>query len=815
MTYQPYLIANWATGLSERLQPWLNADDGQEELFDGYIYRGVLSKRPGYKYFATGERNGLPYRESRIVHTLTAVPMVGAINGINHTFTLAGHTQIARGSVRVTGSNPVQVATDNGVGGFNAPHTGTINYLTGAISVTFAAAPIAASTVTVTYSYMPGNPVMMVATFISSTNTKEMIVADTQYVNRFNPIGNILVDISSGTPYTGTSHDFFTWVNYPNAADDPRLLFCNNVDVIQQWDGTTVTDYAYTSLEFSAITCSWMTQMKDRLILLRTTENTVGSPLIFTTYPQRIRISGFGQNADVFDQTAPGAGFIEIPDGSWIFGAAFNRDDLIIFTESSTWSMKYTGDDNTPFVLDKIDESRGCSATFSAITYLNRTTAASQRGLVISDGYKVDRSDEDIPTFSYDQVDGDNFDLCFAGSVDADRDHYLIYPIPGQEPGQEESKRILVTNYEEDTYTKYRLPLSCMGTFRSQYTITWNDLLIFDNWDQFADSYSNWNSFPYNKNEPISIGGGHHGEIWQLNLAEEEDNPVKVRNITKINANILEITTDWNNFGTNSYDPDMGADSIFFLGVEGMLEINNQQLVIDPNFMGATNNVFRVETPNNTNWGGYTGGGTATRVIPFTALTKQFNPFIDGDKKVRCGWIYMYVDATKSDIFRNVPIAAATNADPCVITTVDAHNFNNGAQVNIFGVGGMTQLNDTQPFITVLSSTTFSLNGVNSTAYGVYTAGGYAGVAEPAKLFIDVYRDDTLGEPTQLMNPDPQAYQGNCTNLTFEDGVKKWYKVFINQTGRFIQFRFKNIQAGTTINIQAMMPGFQPVGRLL
>lgn len=810
MTYQPHLIANWATGFTDRLQPWLNADDGQEELYDGYIYRGILSKRPGYRYFATGDKGGAPYRESRIVHTLSNVAMTGAINGINLTFTLAGNAQIVRGTVVVSGSNPVQTATDNGNGGFNAPHTGTINYTTGAISVTLNAAPIAASTVRVTYSYMPGNPVMMIATYVTVDNLKQLIVADTRYVNRYNPLINALVDISPAAAYTGGSHDFFTWVNYPDALDNPRLLFANNVDVIQQWDGATVTNYAYTSLEFSAITASAMFQFKDRLILLRTTENTIAAPLVFKTYPQRIRISGFGANADVFDQTATGAGVIDIPDGTWINGAAFNRDDLIIFTEGSTWVMKYTGDDSEPFEIKRIDESRGSAATFSAITYLNRTTAASQRGLIITDGYKVEREDEDIPGFTYNEIDGENFDLCFAGSVDVDRDHYLIYPTPGQT----ESKRILVTNYEEDTFTKYRIPLSCMGTFRSQFNITWNDLLVYENWQQFSNAFANWNSFPFDKEEPISLGGGHHGEIWLLNLAEEEDNEVQIRNITKVDANTLEITTDWNNFGLNSYDNEMGADQIYFSGVNGMQEINSQQLTIIPPVV--SNNVFRVETPvDNTGWTAYTGGGTATRVIPFTALTKQFNPYINSDKKVRCGWLYMYVDATESDIIRNVVITAATNADPCVITTLSEHNFQTGNLISFFGMGGMTELNGNQYFITVLSSTTFSLDGVNSTAFGIFTAGGYAGVAEPAKLFIDVYRDDTGYEPTLLMNPAPQPYQGNCTNLIFEDGTKKWYKVFINQTGRFIQFRFKNIQAGTTINIQAMMPGFQAVGRLL
>ena len=108
MSYQPYLIANFSTGFVDRLQPWLNADDAQLELFDGFTYRGELGKREGYTYFATGEKGGSVYRESRIVHTLTAEPMVGAIDSINTVFTLAGQPQIARGSITISGDTPIQ-----------------------------------------------------------------------------------------------------------------------------------------------------------------------------------------------------------------------------------------------------------------------------------------------------------------------------------------------------------------------------------------------------------------------------------------------------------------------------------------------------------------------------------------------------------------------------------------------------------------------------------------------------------------------------------------------------------------------------------
>jgi hypothetical protein len=80
--------------------------------------------------------------------------------------------------------------------------------------------------------------------------------------------------------------------------------------------------------------------------------------------------------------------------------------------------------------------------------------------------------------------------------------------------------------------------------------------------------------------------------------------------------------------------------------------------------------------------------------------------------------------------FQSASISGATQANPCVITTSGNHNLNSGDVVMISGVGGMTQLNQSLPgtfgifCVTVLTATTFQLNGINSSAFGAYTSGG-------------------------------------------------------------------------------------------
>jgi len=817
MGYTGHLIASFKTGLETDVAPWLLPDEAQESLVDGYVQHGVINKRDGYNYFANGTRGDAPYCESRIVKAITGVSMTGAIDSANTVFTTtATSLPIRRGSFVVTGDTPAQTATDDGVGGFTGNvSAGSINYQTGVVSVTFNIAPTG-GTITATYDYHPGLPVMMIAQFVTATNTRESIVADQDNLNRYNSITNRYDDITNAT-YTGGKSDFFSWVQYPDLDDSGRLLFVNNVDPIQSYDGTNVekfyavfdctevTDEAYgtgdgtatyantltnfpvtagtvvitadkagtgggtktmtdnglgaftatsdgtgtinyvtgaVSVTFNATvpnpdpivadycyntgevtTCLLMFNYKDRLILLRTTE-TGG-----TIHPRRIRISGIGQSGNDFRVTATGAGVIDIPDQDWIMGAAYNRDDLMIFTERATWILKYTGNDVVPFTLEKIDGSRGCRAPFSPISYLNLTKAYSPYGFIVTDGYQVKRYDEPIPNYCFEEVNPKEFDLCFSGAVDDDQNHYLIHPSTDAET----SDTILVNNYDENNFSNYKIPLSCMGNYLESFDIDWDYLATnVSSWKVFASYYATWNDLSYSKDMPITLGGGHKGEIWRLNINDKEDNPCRVYGVTEISTGptLVEITSDWNNYAL--------GDIIYFAGLGGSIELNNKQGQITAI---TDNQTFRISmdstVPSIT---AYTSGGVVSRTVPFEFVTKNFNPYTAEGLKVRCGWVYFYMDVSETLL---------TDKDGNVV---------------------------------------------------------------PAKIEIEVFSNDS-NEPTQVLNVTMPIYTGNFSDYDGRISNKRWFKMYINQTSRFIQFKVKNQQAGSTVRIHAIQPGFVPAGR--
>lgn len=725
MNYERYPIANFKVGLNTRDQPWILPDDAFPVLEDGFCYRGTLQKRQGIRQYATGQRGGAPYCESRVVRLVTA-EATGQVNaGAPLTPIALANSPIRRGTTTVT--DGVESHTDNGLGSFTTAAAGTINYTTGVITgFQFNAASGAA--VTVTYSWHPSRPVMGIMQYITVTNVRQLIIATTRDVNRYNSVTNRLDDITGATVYTGTNANFWSWDNYVDPTSVRKLIFVNGVigDPAQQYNGTAVANWTFTSGTITTFNARQVFLLKDRLVFLYTIEDG-------TLFSRRIRITGTAANIETFDATVggvpTGAGFIDVPSTIEITAATKNRDDLIIFTESATWILRYTGNETVPFVLESLDPSRGSEAPYGSISYLNQSTSLSTRGVISTDGYQLQRLDLLIPDYTFDEIDGDNFALSFAGAVDEDRDHYIVHP----RPNQDKSDRVLVYNYEEGNFAVYRLPLSCLGEFQNSFDVTWNDLSIYTNWTEFGAAYPNWNAFAYTAGQPIAIGGGHVGHVWRLASEEVTDHDTKVRGVTQLSSSVVRITTDYTGGGAADSRVYQVGDYIYFSGLSGSTQLNNRMFAIDSfvdnytfdiEYSGATVSAFVDD-----------GAGMAYKTIPFHVTTKQWNPYISEGQKIRIGWIYLYVDVATSGL------------------------------VDVSG--------DTIPPI----------------------------------IDVSVLINDRQDPVTT-----PFKYQVNLANIDSQTGVKRWYKLFVNATGDFVQLDLTNNQPLANVKIQSFILGTSQSG---
>lgn len=106
--------------------------------------------------------------------------------------------------------------------------------------------------------------------------------------------------------------------------------------------------------------------------------------------------------------------------------------------------------------------------------------------------------------------------------------------------------------------------------------------------------------------------------------------------------------------------------------------------------------------------------------------------------------------------FTTVPICVIsdiTQANPCVVTTQEAHGLTSGDTVYINGVSGMIEVNDTTFKVLVLTTTTFSLQtnvavpvDVDSSDYEEYEGNGIADHSPYySDLSTDLHTPDTFG----------------------------------------------------------------------
>jgi len=83
-------------------------------------------------------------------------------------------------------------------------------------------------------------------------------------------------------------------------------------------------------------------------------------------------------------------------------------------------------------------------------------------------------------------------------------------------------------------------------------------------------------------------------------------------------------------------------------------------------------------------------------------------------------------------------ITNVSQQSPAVITTDSGHNLTTGDQVQIVGMlSGMTELDNVQSTVTVITGTTFQLDGVDSTNFTPYLKGGEVYAIEVALLSGD------------------------------------------------------------------------------
>lgn len=423
-------------------------------------------------------------------------------NGSTTTFsgTLAGNPIVPETLV-FTGYNssgaPIgSVITDNGVGGFTGPGVtgGSVNYFSGAFSITFATAPTSG--------------------------------------NYYDSTTGVYGDL-----FTGDISDFFSLSNYQYKA-----FFCNNNDPIFYYDGISV-HYLNTSLAVQKTTassgvpsnynitkCLHVFTDRQRLLLLSPTVDavlvqsgifwsTAGNPLVWTNDEQLIA-----------DTSEP------------IRTYGYINTDLVVRFSNSERVFRYTGDAFSPFRWDSTNNVWACDAPYSSINYDTWFSSVGRPAVVGSDGVNVKRVDEIIPDFTdptrlaqqtpVPWMNQTSIQQCYGERFDDLKEGWLCYnSAPVDQSEVTASDHVLAFNYMDQTYAVYSFPFSCLGFGRIVNVPTWST--IFTNWADMSDT---WDSYQLQSNALIDLAGDQFDQVFEVdsgNSMGDEETPVLMSVISK------------------------------------------------------------------------------------------------------------------------------------------------------------------------------------------------------------------------------------------------------------------------------------------
>ena len=574
------------------IKPYYKSDGGQEII--------VFDTRRGGKVVSITSvdivgLNTLDYGIQQIPgQSFVNVPFV--FDGVTTTFTYDLNTFILPGSFLAFLSNNTpaiyQTFTDkNGrivdAGGTNR---GYINYFTGEIGITFAAAPAATDVFNVEYC-------------------------------------------SYDDIFTGDYTNFVSTCNYKNF-----MFLTNNKDRIRYYEGTcfellntNVDATVVNSITVPITTCLHVEAYRERLELIAPKFNGVDElTTIYWSKP--------GEPLDFTNNE-----FLPATTSEAIKTYKIINSDQIVSFSNSQRVFRYTGDAFSPFRWDSTNVIWRCDSRYGSVNYDTYFSTVGRPGILGSDGVNIQRLDDVIPDFTdpfriIDQTPAAYMNQTYIGQCYGERfddlkEGWLCYPsIIGGGPT---SDYVLAYNYLDGTYATYSFPFSCLGFGNNITSGTWGT-----DFRQWTAANSAWGDFELETDALVDLAGDQFGNVFQIDesftLGPQKNGVVMgFSGITSANPAVVNSPAHGLNNG----------DSIILQGVvnsiTGGLDINNTPYIVT----FRTVNSFYINADTSVDFA-YGSGGTwmTTPVIP-NIITKDFNPFVEEGELVRLGYFDMLMSS--------------------------------------------------------------------------------------------------------------------------------------------------------------------------
>lgn len=655
MSYTPFYISSFEddSGLFTYSEPFLAPDKAFPILENAYCWRGRIKRRQGFSLLGRLRRrlatvtlstqaNGAAYANADILAdpSINVRAPAGAIAETN--------AQIQPGSVSITVGGVT--FSDNGDGtltGAPATNSGTINYATGALALTFVPALGGATNVVVTFAYYPSLPVMGLLTRERpDINNEQLIAFDRKYAYQFSAGQFVELASVAATTWNGTDSDFFWPENYWYSAAGSEIFWVTNFnrsatpDPIRYYDGTTWTTFnpAIDGAGNRLQQCRLIISYKGRLVTLNTWE---GATLAGATqFPQRARWSQDGTPIDLVNgwltNVVGRGGYLDAPTNEHIVSAQFVKDVLLVKFERSSWKLVFTGNYALPFVWQKINTELGAESTFSQVPFDDGVYTVGNYGITTDDSVSVKRIDQTIPQIVFSFNNDNNGVRRVYGIRDYSNELvYWTYPNSAENPTF--PNRTLVYNYVNDTYAIFKDSFTCFGYFQEQVDRSWS---AFTSTTWGSANFS-WYSPATQSLYPEVCAGNQQGYVEILNQ--------KVLNDVSLSISALNTGAVPNSITVINHNLQTG-DFIKITGCLGNLVTNLNGHLFRVRRVDADNlQLFNAGTFTAVDLGAgatYLGGGQIAIISNINIWTKRFSPFYQAGSQCRLAYLDFFMEAT-------------------------------------------------------------------------------------------------------------------------------------------------------------------------
>lgn len=546
--YTPIKISGFETGLVQEREDFLLVEDSFPILENAYIWREKIIKKPGNEFFgrlrrvltsqALANTGASPYTDADILATLalraTETNAHIQCGSVVITFDSGGANETIIEDAASDGVLTLQSGSGNTMG-FT---TGSINYVTGALSATFTGLAPGVGVI-INFNYFPSLPVMGVRTReISAINDEEVIAFDTKYAYTHTSLTN-WNEVVAGTTWSGGDSDFFWSTNYWFDASNTKLFWATNFtsgasgDPMRYYNGTAWTTFQpLTSALDTLYTARILLPFRGRMLALNTFEGTTAGGFTGATQnPQRIRWSQIGTPiaVDSFRQDIRGKGsFLDIPTSENIVSAGFVRDNLVIYCERSTWQLRYVGRDISPFQIEKVNTELGAESTFSAVQFDKSLVGIGDKRIVSCDSFQSEPIDIKIPDFAI-RIENDNQGPKRVHGIRDIQKRLTYWTYPSVNTGDLQGtfpNRVLVYNYEDDSWAIFKDSLTAYGIVYLSEDPIWDEMGD-QTWEQ---SEQTWVSSQ--AQESTIIGGNQQGYILKVATLISNEASLQIFGIT-------------------------------------------------------------------------------------------------------------------------------------------------------------------------------------------------------------------------------------------------------------------------------------------